>query len=43
MSEYPIQFKDGSWGWKHALDDDWEPDFEEERIEEELKKEQERS
>jgi len=24
MSEYPIQFKDGTWGWRHALD---EPDF----------------
>lgn len=25
MSEYPIQFSDGSWGWRHALDD--EPDY----------------
>ena len=28
MSEYPIQFKDGTWGWRHALDDDFEPDME---------------
>lgn len=43
MSEYPIRFKDGTWGWRHWSD---EPDFEkmwEEHVEEELEKEQEKN
>ena len=34
MSEYPIKFSDGTWGWKHALDNDFnEPDIDEDEFE----------
>ncbi len=41
MSEYPIQFTNGNWGMKHAMDDDWGvPDFDEMEGLEEITKEE---